>query len=74
MQNTIKNLEKKVKTLEKNQKNITIEGEKHNQYGRRNNIEFEILEKIDVNVIRDDIEACHRLPPTKKNNTKKTII
>lgn len=34
----------------------------------------EILEKIDIKIKKNDIEACHRLPPTRKNNNKKTII
>ena len=34
----------------------------------------QILEKINVKVKKNDIEACHRLPPTKKNKNKKTIV
>ena len=33
-----------------------------------------ILEKIDVKVSKNDIEACHRLPASKKNPTKRTIV
>ena len=32
-----------------------------------------ILEKIDVKVTKNDIEACHRLPASKKNPTKKLL-
>lgn len=35
---------------------------------------IDILKKIDVVVTKEEIEACHRLPPTRKNKTKKTII
>ena len=35
---------------------------------------IEILGKIDVTVEKSEIEACHRLPPTRNNKTKKTIV
>ena len=38
-----------------------------------NNLEgkvIEILGKIDVKVTSDEIEACHRLPPSKNNPIK----
>ena len=35
---------------------------------------IEVLELIDVKVKKRDIEACHRLPPTKKNKTKRVIV
>eukprot|EP00111_Clytia_hemisphaerica_P015341 TCONS_00045310-protein len=35
---------------------------------------IKILEKIDVKVTKNDIEACHRLPPTRNNKTKRTIV
>jgi len=91
LQNTVKNLQERINKIEKREKDLTVNTEKHNQYGRRNNIEIsgisndieddmleekviKILEKIDVNVEQKDIEACHRLPPTKRDKTKKTII
>ena len=33
-----------------------------------------ILNKIEVNVKEEDIEACHRLPLTRSNNVKRTVI
>ena len=35
-----------------------------------------IYKKMNINVIKDDIEACHRLPPPKNspNNNKKVIV
>lgn len=91
LQSNVKILQERVQKLEKREKEITVNTEKHNQYGRRNNIEIsgisndieddmledkviKILGKIDVNVEEKDIEACHRLPPTKRDKTKKTII
>lgn len=35
---------------------------------------IEILDKIDVQVTEAEIEACHRLPPTRNNPTKKTVV
>ena len=35
---------------------------------------IEILDEIDVKVTKEDIEACHRLPPTRNNKIKKTIV
>ena len=35
---------------------------------------IEILSKINIKLQKKEIEACHRLPPTRKNPTKKTII
>ena len=35
---------------------------------------IDILGKIDVKVRKRDIEACHRLPPTRKNPNKRVII
>ena len=35
---------------------------------------IEILDKIDVKVTKEDFEACHRLPPTRNNKNKKTIV
>ena len=35
---------------------------------------IEILEKIDVNTAVSEIEACHRLPQSKANKSKKTIV
>ena len=91
LQNTIKTLQNKVEKMEKREKEMSVQIEKQNQYGRRNNIEIsgvmneikdeeleekviEILDKIDVKATKEDIEACHRLPPTKKNKIKKTIV
>ena len=34
----------------------------------------EVLKKIDVNVEKKDIEACHRLPASHNNLNKRTII
>ena len=42
-----------------------------------NNLEgkvIDILGKIDVKVTSDEIEACHRLPPSKNNPIKRTIL
>ena len=90
LQNTIKTLQNKVEKMEKREKEMSVQIEKQNQYGRRNNIEIsgvmneikdeeleekviEILDKIDVKATKEDIEACHRLPPTKKNKIKKLL-
>jgi len=35
---------------------------------------IEIFDSINIDVCPNDIEACHRLPPTKNSKTKKTII
>ena len=35
---------------------------------------IEVLGAVDITVDENDIEACHRLPPTKKNSKKKTIV
>ncbi|XP_066936746.1 putative autophagy-related protein 11 [Clytia hemisphaerica] len=91
LQKTVENLKNKVNKLEQREKEQTINVEKQNQYGRRNNVEvsgicndvrneeledkvIKILEKIDVKVTKNDIEACHRLPPTRNNKTKRTIV
>ena len=35
---------------------------------------IEILQKIDVDISNEEVEACHRLPATRNNPTKRVIV
>ena len=82
-----KKIEKLEKNDQKNSTNIEVNnqyGRRNNLEisGIPNSVEddnleekvIKILGQIGVKVRNSEIEACHRLPPTKKNPTKKTII
>ena len=83
MRNKINQLANKVISLEANTNSLELYGRRNNleisgipDYISNNELEdkvIEILSKVDVNVSKNDIEACHRMGKSK-NSSKRTIV
>ena len=83
MRNKINQLENKVISLEANTNSLEQYGRRNNleisgipDSISNNELEdkvIEILSKVDVNVSKNDIEACHRMGKSKKSS-KRTIV
>ena len=84
LQKRVENLENQIKNQ---QYEIDANNQYHRRnnleiHGIPNNVNDEdledkviqILDNIDVKVSKMEIEACHRLPPTRSSSNKKTIV
>lgn len=84
LQEKVKNLEEKVKNIGISTEATNQYGRRNNieisgipDFVKDDDLEDtvkDILGKIDVKTLKKNIEACHRLPPTKNNKSKKVIV
>ena len=84
LQEKAKNLEEKVKKIAISTEATNQYGRRNNieisgipDYVNDEDLEEtvkDILEEIDVKTKKRDMEACHRLPPTRNNKNKKVIV
>ena len=84
LQEKVKNLENKIESIEVSTESTNQYGRRNNlefsgipNFVKDEDLEEtvkDILEKIEVKAKKRDIEACHRLPPTKNNKNKKVIV